>query len=69
MAVQTKSDENFKVVIRVRPELEKSIINQNYSPNIFVDENQTTIQIRDFYDYHPQSNSKKSSFISRKLFK
>lgn len=64
MAVQAKNDENFKVVIRVRPELEKNKKNHNFIQNIFVDENQTTVQIRDFYDSHLQDHPKKCSFIS-----
>lgn len=55
MALKTCEEQNFKVVIRLRPPSDRELHSEFFFENTSITRDQKTIQIRDYFDYIPGS--------------
>ena len=60
MSTRASDEGNFKVVIRVRPPLERELSSDSYLENTVVGPKGRSIQIKDYFNYIPGSFFKKS---------
>jgi hypothetical protein len=60
MALEKSEEQNFNVVIRLRPPSNRELNSEFDFENIGISSDKKSIQIRDFFNYIPGSFAKKS---------
>lgn len=65
MALETSEEQNFNVVIRLRPPSEKELNSQFYFTNTKIGPESKSIEIQDHFDYIPGAFSRRTSSIGK----
>ena len=60
MALEKSEEQNFNVVIRLRPPSNRELNSEFYFENTQISSDHKSIQIRDFFNYIPGSFAKKN---------